>query len=119
MLFLLAFERLCRNNCFTHPITSLRLVSGLPWAHGSRTTTPIFQMQKLNLLSTALSSTAFLLFNSTRNLINVLQKMELEAAFLIKEYSSPCFLVLDLREGDLRSLAEGVGKETKSLHKVK
>lgn len=84
MLFLLHLRDFCRNNYFIHLLTSLRLVS-------VRYYYPYFSDDEIGSPSAAFSSTALLFFNITRNLMDVLQKMEFEAAFLIKEYRSPSF----------------------------
>lgn len=83
MLFLLAFEGFCRNNYFIYSLTSLRLVSVTYYY-------PHFSDEDIGSPSAIFSSTA-LFFNTTRNLMNGLQKIEFEATFPAKECKSSNF----------------------------
>lgn len=76
--------RFYRNNYLIHLLTSLRLVSVKYYY-------PYFSDEEIGSPSATFSSTAILFFNTTRNLMDVLQKMQLEAAFLVKERRSPSF----------------------------
>lgn len=83
MLFLPAFEGFCRNDCFIYLLTSLRLVSVTYYY-------PHFSDEDIGSPSATFPSPP-LFFNTTRNLMNGLQKIEFKVAFPAKECKSSSF----------------------------